>query len=638
MADNLTLQRPDGTTIALRLDNPVASVLAVTSAQQNTELCGTDTVSLTLISTTALAIPPRTTALIHGQLYTLLQQPAITKTADRNYQYTLTLESPQYLLLTTAFLMPFSALNESYTGTLQDFADRIKDNLDRTHPGLWQLGTIQEATATPQTKTLNFADTNCLDTLQNLCTEYGVEFHIAYSTTAPHFTLTLRPQIGQPITGHTFSYGRQGTLTQIQQNPVDDPDFATRIYFYGGTTNIPDSYFNARQTRRLCLDYQESGAGTPAVQQSHDSYIEQPSQTAAYGLVERTHTFDDIYPNRIGTVTAISASNPLQFSDSAIDFDLNARDANGTLYLIAGTNAKIHFNSGALAGYDFDISTYDHATRTFTINQIRDENNYDFPSTNNTAFRIAVGDEYIITDIIMPDSYIAQAERELRQAAHEWYEQHCMPAQEYSITLDPLATERLAPALADSTDTIFHCGDTLTLADQPLGINGTFRVISVQRNLLHRHDYTLRIATTNTIRAAFRWTSRVFRRERNILYNLATGQYYRQTTVSRLANSQRQTGQLTTATDSMRQQITDLTASQQASDEETQQRLDSLTQELTEVQTSTASSLEEIGTYARHNIDGLSQELTELQTTSAAQQQQIDNMNTSIRDLLNRMF
>ena len=45
-------------------------------------------------------------------------------------------------------------------------------------------------------------------------------------------------------------------------------------------------------------------------------------------------------------------------------------------YLIAGTPAKLHFNKGNLAGYDFELlalTGYNHATKCFKVKQFTDE-------------------------------------------------------------------------------------------------------------------------------------------------------------------------------------------------------------------------------------------------------------------------
>ena len=491
----------------LVLQSRGGDICSVTGATQSMELNGNDTVTLNVESVQPIDFLRGDTIDVHGATYTLNELPKATKTGNRRYKYTATFEGLQYMLLDTAWLMPFSALNDTYTGTLADFAALIITNMQRLHGQTWKLGQVPSDT---DTKTLSYADTNCLDVLQNICAEWEVEFAIA--TTGGTNTLSIHTKIGSEI-DRVFEYGKGGGLYELQRNGTSDADFGTRIYFYGGSDNIPTSYFNAHQSARLCLPHKITSPTIPSTSETvlrNDSYIEFAAQVGLYGRVERTKVFEDIYPKRTGIVTAIDSENRLKFSDATTGsnamFDLNAKDSSGnTRYLIAGTTAQIHFQTGSLSGYDFDIAAYDHSTRTFTINAIQDENNYVFPSEDNNAFRIAVGDEYIITNINMPQSYITAAQNELQTAALDWYNLHCAPALEYTANMAEVFVKSKAEeqGITDGTP-IFHLGDTIRITDTAFGLTAKeFRIVNIQRNLLKQYAYTLQIAEVNPYRAKY---------------------------------------------------------------------------------------------------------------------------------------
>jgi hypothetical protein len=65
------------------------------------------------------------------------------------------------------------------------------------------------------------------------------------------------------------------------------------------------------------------------------------------------------------------------------------------------------FNTGQLAGYTFEINRYNNATKTITINKNKDEKTLDIPSD---LLHMQIGDEYVLVDIVMPQSYISNAE------------------------------------------------------------------------------------------------------------------------------------------------------------------------------------------------------------------------------------
>jgi hypothetical protein len=509
MGEILTVTHSDGTTFLLHSSGSTAT--CVKDAEQSIELNGSDTVTISVESTSVLPFSLGDTITIGGIIYTLNLLPSVAKTSSRLFSYKATFEGLHYLLLNTAWIMPFSALSDALAGDLETYATQLVTNLNRAQPNMWEIGTIKSDT---ETKVLTFSDTNCLDVLQQICEEWEVEFSITKN--GEKYQISIVNEVGNTI-NYVFKYGAGGGLYDLQRNGCDDSDFGTRIYFYGGSSNIPNDYFNERQSSRLCLSKKVVGNVLTNDPTRNDSYIEQPDAVNLYGRIERTKVFEDIYPNRIGSVTAIDSSNRLKFSDNTM-FNLTATDGDGqTLYLISGTTAKIHFNTGALAGYDFDISDYDNNTHTFTINELLDENNFKFPSENNTAFRVSVGDEYIITDIVMPSSYITEAQTDLQTAAQDWYEKHCAPAVEYVITMDEMFLTWLATQLnVTGPDTpIFHIGDKITVSDSQLW-NGTkqFRVTSLERDLTKEQNYTLGIAITDERRRKYIWTRR---RNRHIL-------------------------------------------------------------------------------------------------------------------------
>ena len=481
MGEILTVTHKDGSSLILRSKG--SEVWGITSATQSIELNGNDTVTVSVLSTTPLNFLLGDTVTVYGKKYTMNELPKLTKTAERHLQYTCTFEGEQYQLLNTLWQMPFSAINDTYVGNLSDFAALLVSNLVRVYgAGSWIVGNVPADT---DTMLLCYSDTNCLDVLQQICSEWEVEFSIA--TNGSVHTLNFYTTIGGTI-NHEFMYGQIGGGYELQRNGVSDPDFGTRIYFYGGSSNIPNAYFNARQSSRLCLARKVVGTVQTNNPNKANSYIQQTSAVSKYGLIERVKVFEDIYPNRIGTVTAIDAGNEKVFFDDTM-FNLNKETDGNTDYLIAGTTAKVHFNTGLCAGYDFDITAFqwkdanNNVIGKFTIQAITDENNYTFPSPDNNAFRIAVGDQYIITDIVMPNTYVTQAQTDLQTAAQDWYEKHCAPAVEYTMNLDQQFVKRLAATLGIADGVVFSIGDKVTITDSEMGFSQKeFRITQFTRS------------------------------------------------------------------------------------------------------------------------------------------------------------
>jgi hypothetical protein len=201
-------------------------------------------------------------------------------------------------------------------------------------------------------------------------------------------------------------------------------------------------------------------------------YIEK--NTDKYGVFESSQSFDTIYPQRTGRVSAVAT--PRIFSDSAIDFNVND-------YLLPGTTAKITFNTGLLAGYTFVIASFDHTTKTFTINQNTGEQTTILPTADLLP---VVGDTYVLTDINMPDSYINAAEAALLTAAQEYLNANCEPKYKYTVVCDPIYFKRNHLSV--------KLGQLVTLHDLNLAIDINIRVFGLTRNIRVPSGYTFTLS------------------------------------------------------------------------------------------------------------------------------------------------
>ena len=187
----------------------------------------------------------------------------------------------------------------------------------------------------------------------------------------------------------------------------------------------------------------------------------------------------------------------ITFADNTM-FDLNAKAADGksTKYLIDGTSAKIKFESGGLAGYEFDLHSYDHATKTFVINKFQDENGMVFPSDTSAAFQIAVGDKYSISDIQLPDEFIEAAEKDLEEEGRKYLPTVSQPQVSYKLEL----TEGFFIKMwgKEIETEVLHVGDFIKVEDEQIGVNKAVRITQIERDLLKPHSYDITLSDTIT--------------------------------------------------------------------------------------------------------------------------------------------
>ena len=451
-----------------------AAFRIINSISQKTELRSNDTIDIDITSRNFHDFKIGDTFYYLGRKYTLNQIPRHQKNSRNEYQYSATFEGVMYDLRRASYDVNIDTTGsaiygETLTADLELFARVLIENANRVFSDKWGLGEIPEGT---ETKTITFSEEdNCLGVLQKLCDEYDTDFTI--STDENDINRINFLQVGEEIPLE-FKVGFNQGLYNLIREKVDSSDIITRLKVYGSDQNLGTSY----RSNKLVLP----GKNKP------NSYIESNDAIQRFGIYEAVKLFDDIYPKRIGIVTSINSDSPYKFTDSSIDFDLNEKDENGTKYLIAGSAAKIHFNTGALAGYEFDVHAYNHSNKEFNIIKFADENGYEFPSKDNDAFRIVPGDEYVILNIQMPQTYVDNAENELLQKANEYLSDKLEPNVQYSLDIDTLYLQR---QLNETVTEFFKVGDFIKVIDEDFGINRFIRIKSIERDLKNPFEYKL---------------------------------------------------------------------------------------------------------------------------------------------------
>lgn len=202
--------------------------------------------------------------------------------------------------------------------------------------------------------------------------------------------------------------------------------YATRIYAFGSTKNIPANYrptdeqavINGVVQKRLMLP-----ADTPYI----DAY-EGMSQEEA---IEDVVVFDDVYPRRVGTLSDVHTRTEevenedgtketityYRYKDTGLEF----KDE----YILEGQELKIKFQSGKLNGLEFGVifnpEPKDESRGDQLWEIVRNED-YGRPLPDDMMYP-ADGDEYTLSgfDIqLVSDQYIPAAEQELKEKAQKY--------------------------------------------------------------------------------------------------------------------------------------------------------------------------------------------------------------------------
>lgn len=484
MGANIIITQPNGNRVPMQNRR---TATGITSAKQNWGLNAEDTVDITIESPFPQTYNIGDKITVFGRDYKLNRLPSVKKTGMHQFQYTLQFEGVQYDLFRITYDLPVDTTTnelqdvqgDTLTGNLHRFMTVLIANANRVFPGKWKLGACPD---TIGDKTLTFGESdNCLSVLQNLCgqSNFNVEFEIVQSNGV--YTVNLYERVGQTLP-FTFEYGKGRGLYDLHRENVSSSNIVTRLKVYGSTENITSKY----RADRLCLPGKTKG----------QSYIEKPEMVAKYGVFEGRKNFDDVKPTFTGSVEAVV--DTFSFIDKKFPFDLNATNASGeTLYLINGVSAKIHFNTGNLAGYDFEVKSYDHTTHKFTLLKTTDDRGDVFPSETSMAFQFGVGNEYKILDVAYPSDIEAEAEAKLAEVGNKYYDQNCQPKVQYGLSVTKAFLEKLV-GTNDSVTNFFAPGDFLHVVDADIDVDKAIRIKSFVRNILDPYDYTLTISDITT--------------------------------------------------------------------------------------------------------------------------------------------
>lgn len=474
---------------AAHLDLVERGKRTVSDATLSKSLLSDDSVKLKVASNSILDIKINDTFQVFGENYRINTLPGVKKVNNSHYQYDIEGQGLMYDLLRCKFFNADGAGFKTDTdfpliGDLELFLTVVKNNMQR-FSALWEIGAFPADT---ETKTLTFGDDTCLSALQKICQEFKTDFWV--KSEAGKFKIhtgAFGSVIPIPV-----EYGKGKGLYSLSRASVNDEKIVNRLYVTGGSDNLPNEY----------RDFSK------ALKFSDDGYIEDAGIIAEMGLKEGSLNLPEIYPHRTGKVTALGTT-AFKFVDNTMDFDLNERDeTNNTVYLIPGTSAKVHFNTGNLAGYEFEIKKngYSHDKKEFEIIPFTNDSGQKFPDPSSAAFQLAVNDEYVLLDIYAPAIYVTSAEAELLTKATEQFTLLKQAKVSYDLNIDPSYLSQLAK--------LPEIGDMLNVKDTALGIDKVLRINSISRNFIQggewvEFDHKITIADSYEINYASQLTLEV---------------------------------------------------------------------------------------------------------------------------------
>lgn len=332
-----------------------------------------------------------------GERYTLWYPSDFKKEGTRVFDYTVTFGGNEEILKKYKYKLlsdkPYK-LKFVMTATPGMFMELLVDNLNLYDSG-WTVGTVIEA---PE-KLLSFNHEKCWAVLGRLAEEFDTEFEIVGKT------INLRKVEYYKDAPLKLSYGKgNGFLPGVGRANQGDNLPVEILYVQGGERNIDYSAYGS-QTLLLPKSQELEYQGRRYKTDPDGMYVTRADRPLS-SYNEDSYDASDIYPSRVGTVSKTDTEpgedtdgNDVtfyDFYDSSIPDNLNFEDC-----LIAGQSMTVIFQTGRLAGREFDVK-YVHDGRKFEIVPA-EQDGMDLP---NSSLYPEVGDKYAVFNISLPAAYV----------------------------------------------------------------------------------------------------------------------------------------------------------------------------------------------------------------------------------------
>lgn len=286
-----------------------------------------------------------------GSLYYITDKVYPTfNTSNGGYDYTLRLESHYYRWKNHILFYDRQGNKEaswSLTRSPEAHLSIVVSNLRAigfTFKGK-EYQAIVDSTVDPVAKLVQYNNTNIIDALTKIAEAWECEWWVdgdkIYLGHLEH---------GEPV---NLEMGKEiSSMPRSQSQDI----FATRLYAFGSSRNLPSDYRKGETgavvegvvQKRLMLP-----AGTPYVDVIEGLEEEQ--------VVEAVIIFEDIYPRVTGTITEVIPKEITDEDDSGdpITFTVyRFKDANLTFkkeYILPGQDLHVIFQTGPLSGMDFAL-------------------------------------------------------------------------------------------------------------------------------------------------------------------------------------------------------------------------------------------------------------------------------------------
>ena len=365
-------------------------------------IMGEDSLTLYFSHPGYLEVPVGSWCDFYGKRYFLKKDSNFKKNGERNFEYTLILETSKAdAMMWKVRHTAENSIKFAYTAKAHEHLQLLVENLNRRGIG-WKVGNYIEGTE----KVINYNHTYILDALNQLAELYETEWQITEETVEGKQikTIHLRKVEYNKENPLKLSYGKgHGFKVGVGRTSGDIPPEI--ILVETTDRNIDYSTYGSKylllpKNKTLVYEgrtYKTDADGTCVMR------ADKELTTAKEDSLDCTA----IYPSRVGTVSAVievnKKKNFFDFIDKDIPEELNFEDC-----LIAGESMTVIFQTGMLTGKEFEVKYIHEAkdkkeARRFEIVP-QEIDGITMPEPE--VWRPKVGDTYAVFGMQLPKAYI----------------------------------------------------------------------------------------------------------------------------------------------------------------------------------------------------------------------------------------
>lgn len=493
----------------------ICSVLITKDAVSHEELMTSDYIQLSWNDDKTIVLPAGAYIIYQDEKYSLIEPYLPLRENEAEYKYTPQFHSrimiwdkipvPLYTYESDGLTIKSREMDWDFTGSPADAMYMVKQAIKNETGEDW---TIQLSESLPATITISSQSTSIFSNLNNIAEECETEWWTDKKTNTIYLSeckygTPLKLIVGENVSVPSVSESKDG--------------YYTRFYAFGSTRNITQEYDSGQATnhianKRLGLDPTKYPGGFKDIKGHFENGVF-TSDLMPGEIFIKTLFFDKIFPSSKLTISDVRARLKYRLDNNGNKIKIGGTDDEPVYEqyaiwyfqienfnfdkesIIDGKNLSVSFESGQLAGRDFELKYYDKPEKkndeadvtTFEIKTgdyeiIIDE------STGNIIPGLSYiipqnGDQIILFNIIMPSEYVSSAQNELEKELDKAISDASKDNNSYEVESYP------ENFYEHSYDT--HLGQEVNFYNGDNILNS--RILMVEKHLDFQYEQTIRI-------------------------------------------------------------------------------------------------------------------------------------------------